>query len=449
MEHIMENNHNVDETIAESTIYDDPDKKLTKMLSALRLNVSSKMLSMMQSCINCGLCAQACHYYISTGNPDLTPVAKLKKFTTVYNRYFHPVKSRLPLIRGNEASLNSKLKNLYKAAFEDCTICGKCAVDCPMGIHTGEVMILARSMFTSIGRLPSGLDEPVRVSIKEGNYAGLTGEDVVETLEWIKEEMEDDIDDENFKIIVDKKDAEVLFMPHPLEIRDIPFLLMYYIKIMHAAGEDYTFSSYGFDTVNYAYYQGNKENMMKIVQRVLDAREKLQAKSIVLSPCGHGFRAIRFEAEKYFGKKHKFPVKSFIQRVEEYVTSGRIKLKKDVFEGPITYHDPCNIARRGGIIQAPRTILKTLTTQFVEMEPHGALNYCCGGGGGLAATATTGQIRMEMGKAKAEQIRKTGAKIVATSCFNCLTQIRSLNEHYHLGIEAKNFAEVVAGSIIS
>jgi Fe-S oxidoreductase len=54
---------------------------------------------------------------------------------------------------------------------------------------------------------------------------------------------------------------------------------------------------------------------------------------------------------------------------------------------------------------------------------------------------------MEMGKAKAEQIRKTRARIVSTGCFNCLTQIRSLNETYGLGIEPKNFAELVAGSI--
>jgi Fe-S oxidoreductase len=445
----MNNENNAAKISTEDIKPENSKQQLKKMRSALNLNISSKILSMMQSCVNCGLCAEACHYYTSTGDLNLTPVAKLRKFTTVFNRYFHPVKSRIPLFKGNETSLYPMLDKLYKAAYEDCTICGKCALDCPMGIHTGEIMMLARSMFTSIGRLPSGLDEPVQVSIKEGNYAGLTGEDVVDTLEWIGEEMEDDIDDENFKIIVDKKDAEVLFVPHPLEIRDIPFLLMYYIKIMHAAGEDYTFSSYGFDTVNYAYYQGNKENMMKIVQRTLDAREKLQAKSIVLSPCGHGFRAIRFEAEKYFGKKHKFAVKSFIECVEEYVTSGRIKLEKDRFEGPITYHDPCNIARRGGIIQAPRTILKALTTQFIEMEPHGALNYCCGGGGGLASTATTGKIRIDMGKAKADQIRKTGAKIVVTGCFNCLTQIRSLNENYDLGIEAKNFAEVVAGSIIS
>lgn len=445
----MKSNNNLTAACTEKINPENPKLQLKKMGAALNLNISSKILSMMQSCINCGLCADACHYYTSTGDLDLIPVAKLRKFTNVYNRYFHPVLSRLPIIKGNETSLYPMLDKLYKAAFEDCTICGKCAFDCPMGIHTGEIMMLARSMFTSIGRLPSGLDEPVQISIEKGNYAGLTEEDVIDTLEWIGEEMEDEIDDENFKIIIDKKGSDILFVPHPLEIRDIPFLLMYYIKIMHAAGEDYTFSSYGFDAVNYAYYQGNKENMMKIVNRTLKAREILQAKNIVLSPCGHGYRALRWEAEKYLGKKHAFSVKSFVEIVDEYVASGRIKLKKDLYEGPITYHDPCNIGRRGGIIDAPRNILKALTTQYVEMEPHGALNYCCGGGGGLASTASLGKIRIEMGKTKADQIRKTGAKIVVTGCFNCLTQIRSLNETYDLGIEAKNFAEVVAGSIIN
>jgi len=138
---------------------------------------------------------------------------------------------------------------------------------------------------------------------------------------------------------------------------------------------------------------------------------------------------------------------TLVELVDKYIRTGQLQLEKDKFEGPITYHDPCNVARRGGVIQAPRNVLKALTSQFVEMEPHGVMNYCCGGGGGLASTATLGQIRMQMGKTKAEQIQKTGARIVATGCFNCLTQIRSLNENYNLGIEPKNFAELVAGSI--
>ena len=54
---------------------------------------------------------------------------------------------------------------------------------------------------------------------------------------------------------------------------------------------------------------------------------------------------------------------------------------------------------------------------------------------------------MTMGKAKADQIRQTGAEVVVTACFNCLTQIRSLNQEYDLGIEVKNILEMVAYAI--
>jgi Fe-S oxidoreductase len=81
------------------------------------------------------------------------------------------------------------------------------------------------------------------------------------------------------------------------------------------------------------------------------------------------------------------------------------------------------------------------------MEPHGAWNYCCGGGGGLAATGEYGKIRMEMGKVKAEQIQKTGAKVVATNCYNCRTQISELNTKYKLGVKVKSIVELVADSL--
>jgi Fe-S oxidoreductase len=221
------------------------------------------------------------------------------------------------------------------------------------------------------------------------------------------------------------------------------------VKILHAAEEDYTFSSYDFDTVNYAYYQGSKDNMMRIAGRMLEARQMLGAKSIALAPCGHGYRVMRWEAEKYLGKRFSFPLLAIVELIERYIRTGRIQVDKNVFEGPITFHDPCNIARRGGIIKAPRNILNALTSEFVEMQPNGALNYCCGGGGGLGSTADYGKIRISTGKTKADQIRQTGAKIVATNCFNCMTQIRDLNKAYDLGIEVKSIVELVAGSLKS
>ena len=426
----------------------DPDQQMDHMRRAVKDNLSRKIQAMLNSCVNCGLCAESCHYYCSTGDSAVIPANKFEQLARVLHTYFHPLKSRLPFGSTKHPD-EQTLAALYSAAFENCTLCAKCALTCPMGINTGEILTLARAMLTSIGRLPSGLMKPVETAIEIGNYVGLTTEDFVENIEWLAEELADEIGDQTFTIPIDKQNAEVLYIPHPLETRDLPFLLMYCIKILHAAGENYTFSSYDFDTANYAYYQGNKDNMMRIAQRMLDAREKLQARSIVLSPCGHGYRVMRWEAEKYLGKRFDFPpVRTFAELIDGYLQQGRIRLEKDKFDGPITYHDPCNIARRGGVIEGPRRVLHALTSDFVEMQPNRARNFCCGGGGGLASTATLGQIRSTVGKTKAEQIRQTGAKIVVTNCFNCLTQIRDLSKTYELGVEAKSIVELVSESLI-
>jgi len=427
----------------------EPARQIEHMRRVVKDNLSRKILAMLNSCVNCGQCAESCHYYCSTGDSDVIPVNKSEKLARVLQAYFHPLKSRLPFFKPLNQPDEQMMAALQKAAYEDCTLCGKCALTCPMGINTGEILSLARAMLCSIGRLPAGLVHPVETAFKVGNYLGLTTEDFVENIEWIAEELGDDIGDENFTIPIDKQNAEVLYIPHPLEARDLPFLLMYALKILHAAGEDYTVSSYDFDTVNYAYYQGSKDNMMRIAQRVLDAREKLQAKSIALAPCGHGYRVLRWEVEKYLGKRFTFPpVMSIVELIEGYIRQGRIRIEKDKYEGPITYHDPCNIARRGGVIEAPRKVLNALTSDFVEMHPNRARNFCCGGGGGLASSGDYGKIRVTAGKKKAEQIRETGAKIVATNCFNCMTQIRDLSKTYELGIEVKSIVELVSESLI-
>ena len=427
----------------------EPAQQMAHMRQVVKDHLSRKIKAMLNSCVNCGLCAESCHYFCSMGDSDVIPVKKIEKLSQLLQSHFHPLKSRLPFFRPKDSLDEQMMAALYKAAFEDCTLCGKCALTCPMGINTGEVLSLARAMLCSIGRLPSGLVHPVETAFKVGNYLGLTTEDFVENIEWIAEELADDIGEDDFTIPIDKQNADVLYIPHPLEARDLPFLLMYAIKILYAAGENYTISSYDFDTVNYAYYQGSKDNMMRIARRMLDAREKLQAKSIGLAPCGHGYRVMRWEVEKYLGKRFGFPpVRSIVELIDGYIRQDRIRLEKNKYEGPITYHDPCNIARRGGVIEAPRNVLKTLTSEFVEMQPNRARNFCCGGGGGLASTGDFGKLRVAAGKKKADQIRQTGAKIVATNCFNCMTQIRDLSKAYKLGIEVKSIVELVSEALI-
>lgn len=414
--------------------------------AALKKYATRPVMAMMDACIDCGQCAKACHYYVSVQDRNLIPAVKAKRLTAILKKYFHPVRSRIGPGSGKTLT-EEEIKLLFEASFQNCTLCGKCALACPMGINSGEILDLARCVVNSLGRAPAGLVAPVVASCREGNYVGLSSDDFIENIEWIGEEMSEEFELEDLTIPIDKPNADILYVPHPLEVRDMPFLLMYALRSLEASGVNYTLSSTHFDTVNYAYYQGSKDNMMRIARRMIETAEEMGVKEVVLAPCGHGFRVMKWEAERYLNQKLPFSVHSITERVARYIQEGRLKLKQDTVKERVTFHDPCNVARRGGIVQAPRDILAALGVEFVEMHPHGIANFCCGGGGGLGATAEFGKVRMDMGRAKAEQIRRTGAQVVVTACFNCLTQIRSLNKEYDLGIEVKNILELVAYAI--
>ena len=68
------------------------------------------------------------------------------------------------------------------------------------------------------------------------------------------------------------------------------------------------------------------------------------------------------------------------------IDEGRLELKKE-YNRRITYHDPCQIARNGGVMDEPRYILQHLTDDFREMTPDPKYNWCCGGGGGRGRVA--------------------------------------------------------------
>ena len=423
------------------------DEQRQKMVALLGTLITWRILSLLHSCVDCGLCTDACHYFKATNNPRLIPASKMKRLTRILKKYRVILRNKTPWSARFNYLNEQEAIDIYRTVFEDCSLCGRCGMACPMGLNAGPIFLTVRAMFSQIKKVPKGLDEPVEMALKQGNYVGLSTEDLTETLEWIAEEMGDELKVEGFSIPVDKKNADFLYIPHPLELRDNPFLISAAITVLHAAQANYTFSSRHFDVANYAYYAGNSDYMLQIVKNLVQAKVELEAKDVVLTPCGHGYRVLRWEAERILGYRFPFKVHTFTQTIDRFIREGRLTIKKDTIEGPITYHDPCNIARYGAVIEEPRNILGALTSNFVEMEPHGAWNYCCGGGGGLAATGEYGKIRMEMGKVKAEQIQKTGAKVVATNCYNCRTQISELNTKYKLGVKVKSIVELVADSL--
>ncbi len=83
-----------------------------------------------------------------------------------------------------------------------------------------------------------------------------------------------------------------------------------------------------------------------------------------------------------------------------------------------------------------------------EMVPNRQKNFCCGGGGGQLSMTRFSKRRLTSGRIKADQIRRTGAKVVVTPCHNCVDQLSELNREYKLGVEIKSIVEIVADALI-
>jgi Fe-S oxidoreductase len=82
------------------------------------------------------------------------------------------------------------------------------------------------------------------------------------------------------------------------------------------------------------------------------------------------------------------------------------------------------------------------------MVPNRRNNYCCGGGGGMLSMSEYGERRVAAGQLNADQIRTTGAKIVATPCHNCAYQLLEISKRCKLGVELKAVVELVYSALV-
>jgi Fe-S oxidoreductase len=169
----------------------------------------------------------------------------------------------------------------------------------------------------------------------------------------------------------------------------------------------------------------------------------------VISPeCGHAYMAIRWEGPNLIGRPYDFKVVHILELLDDLRKSGRLQTSGKETQR-LTYHDPCQMARNGGVIDEPRYILKHLTDDFREMSPEPNFNWCCGGGGGLVALGEdTLDFRMKSARVKVDQVRKTEAAILSTACENCHEQLKNLNDHYKMGMEVKFLSSMVADALV-
>jgi Fe-S oxidoreductase len=182
---------------------------------------------------------------------------------------------------------------------------------------------------------------------------------------------------------------------------------------------------------------------------IVQEARRLGVKAIVYPECGHATRTLFSFFDGWFGEQLAGIERiSVVQLVDSYLSSGKIRVERNAFDLPLTYHDPCNVGRNAGMFDEPRRMLQAVASDFRELTPNREYNWCCGGGGGLIAAPEMEEPRMKAGRPKADQIRASGARWVTTTCENCKTQLGDLNEHYELGVEVKGVLDLVADALV-
>jgi len=419
-----------------------------KILEEFKKSIHFDDGAYLNTCAHCGLCADSCHYYIALNDIQSIPAYKLALVTKIFKKSFGFIGKKLPSLVGAADLTNELIEEWVDSLFGRCTLCGRCTINCTMGINIPYLIRAARGALASVGLVPPGLQSTVNTAIEKGNNMGISKEDWLETVEWLEEELQQDVDDSDAQLPVDNKGARLFYTINPREAMFFPLSISAAGKVFYAAGESWTFSSKNFDVTNYGLYSGDDEAAAIMSERLIVAQEELGCEELILAECGHGFNSNRWEAPEWLQRTYGLKVKSILQVIADYIREGRLKLDPTRNTKVVTLHDPCNLVRLGGIVEEQRYALKHAVSNFVEMTPNREKNFCCGGGGGQLAMTRFSKRRLEVGKIKADQIKATGASVVATPCHNCIDQLMELNKHYKLNIEIKTITEIVADAIV-
>lgn len=419
-----------------------------KALSILKNTDDSKLVTHLNSCVHCGLCGTSCLFYKSFNEPKYIPGKKVDLVASIYRRYCTAMGKIAPKLTHARDLDDAMIEEMVDSLYGACTMCGRCVKHCSIGVDIPFIVRTGRRMLATMGMVPQSLQATVDAAVNTGNNMGIPEEEFVDTIQWMEEELQDELEDENAQIPLNQEGRDILYTLNPREPKFFPLSISAMAKVFYAAGESWTLSSKMYDVTNYGYFSGNDDEAKHISQNMYDEVQKLGCKTLVLGECGHGSRALRWESPNYIKQKPDFEMITLVELIEKYIKTGRISLDKTLNTKSYTIHDPCNITRNGGLYQTLRFVVKSAVPELIEMDPYGNENFCCGGGGGMLAMSEYNERRLKIGEIKAEQIRKTGAKVVITPCHNCVDQLVQLNHHYHLGVEIKSVAEVVADAIV-
>jgi len=411
-----------------------PEKIEQVVNKVLKGESGARLKTYVGTCVHCGLCSEACHYYLSHDNdPTYSPAGKIKQ--TIWEMINKKGKMDVEFI-----------KQACEIAHGECNLCRRCAMYCPFGIDIAYLITVMRRICHLLGVTPQYIQDTAHSHAATINQMWVKEDEWIDTLQWQEEEAQDEIAD--LRIPLDKLGADVYYSVIGPEPKFRAGLIYQAAVIMNVAGVDWTMpAGPGWDNSDMCMFTGDTDMMARLKKVHFESAIRLKAKRIVMGECGHAYRSVYDVGNRALGwKMYPIPVIHAIEFYHELLSQGRIKIAKK-YETPVTFNDPCNTIRGAGLHEKAREVVGLTCDTFVEMEPNREHNYCCAAGGGVINCGPPFKMkRVDGNRVKAEQLfaaKARGAKTIIAPCHNCHGGLEDIIHHYGLGMELKFLGDIL------
>ncbi len=384
-----------------------------------------------KTCVHCGLCAEACHYFHSHDkDPRYAPVGKIKN--TIW-----------PMLKNKGKVSREFMKEAARIAHTECNLCRRCVQYCPFGIDTSFLIVTVRRIAHKLGITPQYIQDTAHSHAATMNQMWVKDDEWIDSLMWQEDEARDEFP--KFRIPLEKEGAEVYYSVIGPEPKFRTQLIYQACTILHEAGVDFTMpATTGWDNSDMCMFTGDFEMMGRLKRDHYDSAMRLKVKKVVMGECGHAYRAIYDTGNRWLSWKHMpVPVIHSIQFFWELLKEGKIKVAQQS-DDLATFHDPCNTVRGMGLHEMGREVARAFYPNMVEMHPNREHNYCCAAGGGVINCGPPHKMTRVLGnKVKAEQLKATGAKVIIAPCHNCHGGLEDIVHHFKLDMEIRFLGDII------
>lgn len=407
-------------------------EKIKKVITDVISNeTGARLQAYYQACVRCGLCAQACHFCLSHDlDPTYAPVGKAK--LTIWEM----------LEKKGEVSPEF-MERAARIAFTECNVCKRCAMYCPLGIDTAYLMLVVRRICFKLDILPQYINDTVNSHAVTFNQMWVKDDEWIDTLQWQEEELREELP--GARIPIEKQGAEIMYSVIGPEPKFQPQLIYQAAFILNKTGQDWTMpATPGWDNSDMAMYVRDDSLVARLKKQHFETALRLKVKKIVMGECGHAFRSVYDVGNRQLGwRMPPIPIVHAVEFYSELLENGKIELETLIDE-PVTIHDPCNIVRGRGLHELLRQAVHKCCTNVIEMIPNREHNYCCAAGGGVINCGPIfKESRLKGNKIKAEQLRRTGAKIIVSPCHNCHSGLEDIVKYYDLDMEVLFLSDII------